>query len=343
VRCIAALLGAAAVAAAGGCGGEGSRELAEAQQPRSIASGWPQERVRIALVLSSGGLRGLAHLGVLRVLDAHGLKPDLIVGSSVGAIVGASYAAGLRPDEVLDRPLPALLDPWGSWLVSAGQRSRLLEAFVAEVVAGRSIEELPRRFVAVATERNTGCLVFFGGGDVARAVTASSALPGALAPVVIGDKTFADGGLGAPLPVRVARALGAERVIAVDTTFHAQPEVPGGLIDSVFHAGMVMSRHLAWPDRAAADVLIEPQLPPVPEITMANSAQLVAAGERAALAQLNRLRQLFAAPEPAKPRALGLGVAALPACDPILGRWAVTTQPANAAERPAVLLGPHAL
>lgn len=302
-----------------GCGGgHDARDVPEAQQPRGVASTATQPRVRVALVLSSGGLRGLAQLGVLQALEANGLQPDLIVGSSVGAIVGAGYAAGLQGHHRLDRPLPDTLDPWGSWLVSPAQRSRSLEAFVAAAVGGQRIEDLPRRFVAVATERNTGCLVLFAAGDAARAVTASSALPGALAPVSIRGKTFADGGLGAPLPVRVARALGAERVIAVDTTFHAEPEVPNGLIDSVFHAGMVMSRHLALPDRAEADVLIEPRLPPVAEVTLANREQLVRAGERAALAQMDRLRSLFA--QDAPPRPAG-AFAALPMCDGTPSRW----------------------
>lgn len=130
--------------------------------------------------------------------------------------------------------------------------------------------------------------------------------------MVIGSGSFADGGLGAPLPVRVARALGAERVIAVDTTFHADPEVPGGLLDSVFHAGMVMSRHLALPDRAAADVLIEPRLPPVSEVTLANLEQIVRAGEEAANAQMARLRELF--DDAATPRPRRAEPIALPVC-----------------------------
>jgi NTE family protein len=341
-RSASALLGAAAVAAtaigASGCGGgnEEARILAEAQQPRTVVASAGQPRVRVALVLSSGGLRGLAHLGVLRALEANGLTPDLVVGSSVGAIVAASYAAGLQGVQLLDRPLPGMLDPWGTWFVSPSQRSRSLEAFVADVVAGRRIEELPRRFVAVATERNTGCLVLFGAGDTARAVAASSALPGVLAPVSIGGRTYVDGGLGAPLPVRVARALGAERVIAVDTTFHAEPEVPPGLIDSVFHAGMVMSRHLALPDRDSADVLIEPRLPPVPEVTLANREQLVLAGERAALAQMDRLRRLFAEDTPVRrPGAPGPS-GALPTCDETPGRWVGHSSfPQHADARPA--------
>jgi hypothetical protein len=132
------------------------------------------------------------------------------------------------------------------------------------------------------------------------------------------------------------RALGAERVIAVDTTFHAEPEVPPGLIDSVFHAGMVMSRHLALPDRDSADVLIEPRLPPVPEVTLANREQLVLAGERAALAQMDRLRRLFAEDTPVRrPGAPGPS-GALPTCDETPGRWVGHSSfPQHADARPA--------
>lgn len=298
----------------------GPREIPLANEPRAVVRTPAPPKARVALVLSSGGLRGLAHLGVLRVLQARGWYPDLVVGSSVGAVVGAVYAADTGSTRWLDQGLPSELDPWGSWLLPAARRRDTLEAFVAAAVDQRLIEDLPRRFVAVATERNTGCLVLFSGGDTARAVTASAALPGALAPVRIGGRSFADGGLGAPLPVRVARALGAESVIAVDTTFHAEPDVPGGLIDSVLHAGMVMSRHLAQPDRAAADVLLEPRLPPVSEVTLANRRAVVQAGERAALAQIDRLRRVFAAASPMRRPAVRFDD--LPLCDPTAEQWA---------------------
>ena len=295
VRAARRLLGLATalvlMVASSACVDTQPRAVAEDALPRDPVMNAPPPRV--ALVLSSGGLRGLAHLGVLRALEAHGLKPDLVVGSSVGALVGASYAAGLRSSTWIDRPLPGTLDPFGSWLVTPAERSRAYESFVAQLLGDRRIEQFSERFVAVATERRDGCIVLFGAGDAARAVSASSALPGALAPVSIRGQTFSDGGLAAPLPVRVARMLGARYVIAVDTTFHAEPVVPGGVIDSVFHAGMVMSRNLAIPDRLDADVLIEPQLPPVAEVTLDNRAALIAAGERAALAQIGRLRALF--------------------------------------------------
>jgi NTE family protein len=276
------------------CGSTPLQALPGWQEPNDPPTRWPGPAPRVALALSSGGLRGMAHLGVLRVLEAQGLRPDLVVGTSIGALVGACWARGLDSATLARVPLPASLDPWGSWWTSPATRSAALEQFVVELLGRMPIERLPTRFVAVASERNTGCLQLFGSGDVARAVTASSALPGALAPVSVGGRLYVDGGLAAPLPVRVARALGARYVIAVDTTFHAEPEVPAGLIDSVFHAGMVMARHLSSPDRAGADLLIDPLLPPVPQITIDRRDRLVEAGAAAAHAALPQLRALFA-------------------------------------------------
>ena len=274
-----------------GCLAAPPRALAPQDEPQPPPALQPP--VRVALVLSGGGLRGLAHLGVLRVLHAHGLRPDLVVGTSVGAIIGGAYASGVAIEALEALPLPAELDPWGSLFVSPAQRSARLETFVAARLAQRRLQDFPLRFVAVATARQSGCVMLFGSGDAARAIVASSALPGALAPVRIGATAYVDGGLGAPLPVRVARALGAQIVIAVDTTFHAEPVVPDGIVDSVFHAGMVMARNLAVVDRAAADLVLTPALPPVAEVTLANRQALAQAGATAALQQIDRLHALF--------------------------------------------------
>ena len=273
-----------------GCLAAPPHTLAPQDEPQPPAL---QAPVRVALVLSGGGLRGLAHLGVLRVLQAHGLRPDLVVGTSVGAVIGGAYASGAAIEALEALPLPAELDPWGGLFLSPAQRSAGLERFVAASLAQHRLQDFALRFVAVATARQSGCVMLFGSGDAARAIVASSALPGALAPVLIGATAYLDGGLCAPLPVRVARALGAQTVIAVDTTFHAEPVVPDGIVNSVFHAGMVMARNLAVLDRAAADLVLTPALPPVAEVTLANRRALAQAGATAALQQIDRLRALF--------------------------------------------------
>jgi NTE family protein len=288
------VLGLPLLAALPGCGTGPLQALPGPQEPTAppAPQGTPP---RVALVLSSGGLRGIAHLGVLRTLEAHGLRPDLVVGTSIGALVGACWCSGLDSETLARVPLPAALDPWGSWLTTPAARSAAFEHFITGLIGRVAIESLGTRFVAVATERNGGALQLFGRGDAARAVLASAALPGALAPVTVLGRHYVDGGLAAPLPVRVARALGAQRVVAVDTTFHAEPEVPQGLVDSVFHAGMVMARHLSLPDRASADLVIEPRLPPVSEVTFDRREALVEAGAAAAHAALPQLRALFSA------------------------------------------------
>jgi NTE family protein len=237
-----------------------------------------------ALVLSGGGLRGIAHVGVLRALQGLNLEPPLVVGSSIGAVIGALYASGVELDQLERLQLPAEMDPWSSLLVSPAARSASLAGLLKRTLAQQRIEHFPRRFAAVATASDTGQARAFGSGDATLAVLASAALPGALAPVSIDGREYWDGGLSLPLPVRLARSLGARCVVAVDVGFHPEVPAPRGRIGSVFHAGFLMGRNLSAPDRAAADVLIEPVLPPVPEVTLARRAALADCGERATLA-----------------------------------------------------------
>lgn len=261
------------------CGGA-MPALDRSDEPRLAQRATP----RWALVLSGGGLRGFAHLGVLRALQRLAIEPDLIVGSSVGAVIGGLYASGVALHAAEQWALSSEMDPWSSWLVSPASRSAGLGAFLRSTLAQQRIEDFPRRFAAVATERDSGEVCAFGGGDAACAILASAALPGALAPMTIGGREYVDGGLSQPLPVRVARALGAQQVVAVDVGFHPEVPAPAGRLGSVFHAGFLMARNLSAPDRAAADLLIEPVLPPVPEITLDKRAALIDCGERAAMA-----------------------------------------------------------
>lgn len=275
----------------------GSGPTAPIDSPPRLA-GAPSP-ARVALVLSGGSLRGFAHVGVLRALEAEGLRPDLVVGSSAGALVGALHAAGLDAGRIAAGAREADFDPWTQWLSTRSGRNERFEAFARAVLPRTRIEDFPVRFAAVATDLDRGCSTLFTAGDAARAVLASSALPGLFAPVVIAGRSHGDGGLAAPLPVRAARALGARRVIAVDVTFHAERQAAYGPIDAMFHAGMVMARGLAAPERDAADVLIVPALPPVRDVTIANRTAIIDAGERAAREAMPKLRALFDAADAA--------------------------------------------
>jgi NTE family protein len=262
---------------------------------------------RLALVLSGGGLRGFAHVGVLNALHDLRVVPDLIVGCSAGAVVGGLYAAGLAAPQIaqaaLNTRLEDEMDPWTGWLVAPAARSVLIKGWLRGVLPESHIQNFAHRFLAVATRRDDGTPVALGHGDAVRAILASAAVPGVLAPVRVRDAELIDGGLSQPLPVLLARSYGATRVIAVDVSFHPLVPAPTGRVNSVFHAGLLMSRNLALRDRDAADLLIEPVLPPAAHITLARRELLVASGRKATLASAARIAALVErAPEVAPRR-----------------------------------------
>jgi len=185
---------------------------------------------RIGLVLGGGGARGWAHIGVLQELAALGLRPDVVVGASIGALVGAIHAAG-RLDE-LAAFVPAIrlgtilgyLDvrPSGGGLF-AGER---VASWLAGYLGAVGIEALTPRFGAVATDVESGRAVWFTEGEAAVAVRASIAMPGFFPPVRVGGHWLADGGMVDPEPVGFARALGAEAVLAVRLNGRPTREAP---------------------------------------------------------------------------------------------------------------------
>jgi len=177
-------------------------------------------RPSIGLALGGGAARGFAHIGVMRTLVAHGIVPDVIVGTSIGAVVGGSYAAnqldaleawarGLTVRSVLGH-LDISLS--GSGLIRGSHLAKQLESALTDT----RIDDLPLRFAAIATEFNTGHEIWLTRGRLSDALQASYALPGIFPPVLIGGRWLVDGALVNPVPVSAARALGARLVIAVN-------------------------------------------------------------------------------------------------------------------------------
>jgi NTE family protein len=191
-------------------------KLTDAHQVTGAKSNGPS----IGLVLGSGAARGFAHIGVIRTLLANGIKPDIIVGTSMGALVGGCYATGqLDTLEAWARSLNmrrviSYLDVriGGSGLISGGRLTSKLE----ESIGNGNIEDLPIRFAAIATEVGTGHEVWLTRGSLALALRASYALPGIFPPVHMGGRWLVDGALVNPVPVSAARAFGARVVIAVN-------------------------------------------------------------------------------------------------------------------------------
>jgi NTE family protein len=192
-------------------------------------------RPTIGLALGGGAARGFAHIGVMRTLEAHGIVPDVIVGTSIGAVVGGCYAARqLDTLETWARSLTVRgvignldINLTGSGLIRGNHLAHRLEAALPDI----RIDDLPLRFAAIATEFNTGHEIWLTRGRLSDALRASYALPGIFPPVMIGQRWLVDGALVNPVPVSAARALGARLVIAVN------------LNSDLFGRGTIISSH----------------------------------------------------------------------------------------------------
>jgi len=256
MRRLARALAAAIAVALAGCGS--APDVPPDRLPRFVAPTGPAPRV--ALVLGSGGPRGFAHIGVLKALEEAGVKPDLIVGSSVGAMVGALYASGLSANELERMAYDINVMQFFEFRMLGGKPAtgEALENYVNEHVQGRPMEKLGTRFVAVAARLSDGKLALFDHGDTGLAVRASSASPGQFDPVAIGNERYVDGDEASPVPIHVARELGARVVIAVDVSAYAQgtpPGVPQEWIDKDARR----ARQVAA-EAPEADVMIHPDI-----------------------------------------------------------------------------------
>ena len=286
----------------GACATYGSTDvpLAEHDLPRFVL---PQAMTppRIALVLSGGSARGFAHLGVLRVLQREGLRPDLIVGTSAGAIAGGLYASGMSADAVetwagkLDWFTVFDIDPLRSLLGGLGlglAKGKRLESSLRGALR-LPIESFPIQFAAVATDLNTGETVVLNHGDAALALRASSAVPGMLEPVSVGGRLLGDGQIVSPMPVAVARQLGARMVIAVDVVYPPQNSALSSPVSVLFQSLLISSyRHLQV-ERAQADLVLSPVIEAQAQLGLADRDRLIAAGVAAAEAALPQLRAAF--------------------------------------------------
>ena len=220
---LVAVLALAALAA--GCLGDSGR----LEGPSAPRFDKPAREARLALVLGSGGPRGFAHIGALLALEEAGIRPDLVVGSSAGALVGALYAAGLPPRqlEALARDVN-VLEFFEVRMIAGGiSTGRALQDYVNRHAGERWIEAFPIAFAAVAAREGTTDPVIFNAGDAGAAVRASSASPGQFQPVRIGSGSFVDGDEASPVPIRAARQLGARVVIAIDVSAHLASTPPG--------------------------------------------------------------------------------------------------------------------
>ena len=276
------------------CGGFGSKPAPVVEALPVIEAPPPP---RIGLALGGGAARGFAHIGVIKVLESHGLKPDLVVGTSAGSVAGALYAAGHSGFDLqqmafdLDRATVADWTLFGKGLI----RGDALRLFINTAVGNRPIEQLPMKFACVAVRLDNGEAILFERGQTGQAVQASSAVPGVFAPALISGHEYVDGGLASIVPIRYARKLGADFVIAVDVAAPPDQRTAQGKLDVAMKTFGIMGKTIRESEYPLADVLIVPDMRDVTSTDFEGKHRAILAGERAAQAALPELRAKLAA------------------------------------------------
>jgi|GEM_PF-85247 len=251
----------------------------------------PPRPLHVALALGGGAARGFAHVGVIKALEARGIHPDIIVGTSVGAFVGALYAAGLDGPELQHVALRFEESTVTDWSLPARGifKGQALQDFVNREIGQRPMERLPRKLAIIATDLGTGQMMVFERGNVGMAVRASSSVPGVFQPVTIGGHEYVDGGLVSPVPVQTARRLGADVVIAVDVSKQPANQSTTGAFDILLQTFTIMGQVIARSELTGADVVLRPSLNRVGSTDFAARELSITEGEQAVAAQADRI------------------------------------------------------
>ncbi|ASR43154.1 Patatin [Xanthomonas citri pv. mangiferaeindicae] len=287
---------------AAGCGRENVKPVPATPAATPAAPATRTPPVRIGLALGGGAAKGFAHIGVIKMLEANGIKADVVAGTSAGSVVGALYASGMDPFRMQERAVA--LDESSIRdvrLFSGGLvQGVALQDYVNREVGNRTIDRLPIPFAAVATRLETGDRIVFVRGNTGQAVRASSSVPGVFEPVKIGDRHYVDGGVVSPVPVDAARQLGADLVIAVDISSKASGSTPGSMLGIVNQSIAIMGQNLGRQELARADVVIRPQVNDIGPASFEQRNAAILQGERAALAAIPRIREKLAELERAR-------------------------------------------
>ena len=260
----------------------------------------PERRqVRIGLALGGGAARGFAHVGVIQVLEEAGLHAHYVAGTSAGSLVAALYASGKSPQElrrVAETMEEAEITDWMLPLLNRGAlRGEALARYVNTQVGGKSIEQMKIPLGIVATDLKNGEVVTFRRGNTGSAVRASSAVPAVFQPVRIGEREYVDGGLVAPVPVKQAREMGANFVIAVDISSDPEGSQTGDTFQILMQTFNIMGKSINTLALREAEFVVRPPLSGVKSADFGARRRSIEAGRSAMLAMLPQLRTKIAA------------------------------------------------
>jgi NTE family protein len=264
---------------------------------RSFATGEPvpsTKRPRVGLALAGGFARGIAHIGVLRTLKNAGIPIDVVAGTSVGALIGACYCAGVALDDMQRIAAATTFADFGRWTPSwlGLATNQRIEHYLARFTPATTFEELATPLAIAATDINAGITVYYTRGPIGLPLRGSCAYPGLFVPIQFENRTLVDGFLTSPVPVEGAMLLGADVIIAVYLEA-GSVERPRTAADVISRSFSIIQRHadLAW--RQQADVIIEPDVKAFVWDDFTRTSELVAVGEAAAQAALPQIHQLL--------------------------------------------------
>lgn len=260
----------------------------QAQTPRPLPP-------KIALALGGGAARGFAHVGVIKTLESHGIVPSIVVGTSAGSVVGALYAGGYNGFDL--QKIAFQLDEGAVSDYAMPDRGFIkgeqLQNYVNKALKNRPIERLNKIFAAMATDLQSGEQALFRRGNTGMAVRASSSVPGVFQPVSINGREYVDGGLSSPVPVKAARSLGADIVIAVDISSKPKHARVSDSMDILLQTFSIMGQSISQYELAQADAVIRPNTTGMGSTDFEQKHQAIMEGEKAALAALPLIRSLI--------------------------------------------------
>ncbi|MFD0049199.1 patatin-like phospholipase family protein [Actinomycetes bacterium NPDC127524] len=248
---------------------------------------------KIGLALGSGGARGFAHAGVIKILEEEGIPVHMIAGSSMGALVGAFYGAGpdierlyqlaktFKRKYYLDFTIPKM------GFIS-GKR---IKEFIRMFTYGKNLEDTEIPVSVVATDIKTGEKVIFDNGPIAEAVRASISIPGIFVPEKIGDRLLVDGGVADRVPVSVAKSMGADIVIGVDVSHFKQEAEIASIYDVIMQSLDIMQRELAENRKVASDVMIRPDAGKYNSKSFTNILEIITIGEEEAKKHVKEIKK----------------------------------------------------
>jgi NTE family protein len=278
----------------------------------------PASLPRIGVALGGGFARGLAHIGVLKVLEEEGIAVDFVAGTSVGAVIGAAYCSGMDAEQLAQMAGQVRFRDFARWTISRyGFASNVrMASFLRRVVRAGAFEDLRIPLAVTATDFLSGEAVVFSSGPIIEPVRASCAYPGMFLPVQINGRLFVDGMLAHTVPAQPLREMGAERVLGVHLRAHwCAPSGPKHLFEVIGQCFSIAQSRMSGAWRAASDLVIEPDVAAFAYDDFERASELIRAGEaaaREALPAVKRWLEQPAASAPLQPQAGSLNPPAAP-------------------------------